>query len=328
MKKKQPTIIPIAGGKGGVGKTFITANLAFALAEMGHSTVAVDMDLGGSNLHTLLGISKQYPGIGDFLKARNAELEDLIVPTRARNLSFISGDGLSPFMANIPYAQKIRLISRIKKIPAEYILLDLGAGTSFNTLDFFRISRHGLVVTTPEYTSMMSMLLFLKLFLLRIIDRTFSKNRPVRDLLHSLYKRSMNEQHMDVPSIKSEIQAVDKEAEKTVTKLCREYRPRVIFNMGRNPEQAVSAKHVTNNLKQVLSLEVDHLGFIFSDRAVSNSIEKRIIFLPNYKKSMAALNIRKTAERIVKFGGNPIEDSARLLEDHTRRVYEKRMAEK
>ncbi len=328
MKKRPPTIIPVAGGKGGVGKTFIAANLSFALAEMGHSTVAVDMDLGGSNLHTLLGLSKQYPGIGDFLKARSAELEDLIVPTRARNLSFIPGDGLSPFMANIPYAQKIRLISRIKKIPAEYIVLDLGAGTSFNTLDFFRMSSHGLVVTTPEYTSLMCMLLFLKLFLLRVIDRAFSKNKPVRDLLHSLYKRSMNKQQMDMASIRSEIRAVDKAAEKTVTALCRQYRPRVIFNMGKNPEQTVNAKQVSHSLNQVLSLEVDHLGFIFADRAVSNSVEKRRIFLPNYTKSMAALNIRKTAERIVKFGGNPIEGSALLLEDHTRMVYEKRMAAK
>ncbi len=328
MKRKQPTIIPIAGGKGGVGKSFVAANLAFALAEMGHPTVAVDLDLGGSNLHTLLGLSKQYAGIGDFLKSRSAELEELIVPTRAKNLSFISGDGLSPFMANIPYAQKMRLISRIKKIPAEYVILDLGAGTSFNTLDFFRISRHGLVVSTPEYASLMCMLLFLKLFMLRVVDRTFSKNKPIRDLLQSLFKRSTNDQHMDMVSLKSEIGALDKEAEKTVMELCRKYRPRIVFNMGGAPKEAEIAKHISKNLKQVLSLDVDHLGFIFADRAVSNSIEKRIVFLPNYKKSMAALNIRKTAERIVKFGVNPIEDSARLLVDHTKMIYEKRMAAK
>ena len=109
------------------------------------------MDLGGANLHSFMGLSNRFPGIGDFLKARRAELEEMLIPTENPNLQFLAGDGMTPFMANIPYAQKIRLISRIIKLQAEYILLDLGAGTSFNTLDFFRLSRHGLVVTTPEY---------------------------------------------------------------------------------------------------------------------------------------------------------------------------------
>ena len=138
--KTKTSIIPVAGGKGGVGKTFFVANLAIAMANMGYKTVAVDMDLGGSNLHFFLDLPKRFPGIGDFLKARSAELEDLIVSTEVPNLHFIPGDGLTPFMANIPYVQKLRLISRIKKLPAEYVLLDLGAGTSFNTLDFFRMS--------------------------------------------------------------------------------------------------------------------------------------------------------------------------------------------
>ena len=76
MMNKGPIIIPVASGKGGVGKTFLTANLAFALAEMGHPTVAIDMDLGGSNLHSFLGLSNQFSGLGDFLKARSAELEE------------------------------------------------------------------------------------------------------------------------------------------------------------------------------------------------------------------------------------------------------------
>jgi len=52
---EQTTIIPVAGGKGGVGKSFVTANLAVALAQAGKSVIAVDADLGNSNLHTLLG---------------------------------------------------------------------------------------------------------------------------------------------------------------------------------------------------------------------------------------------------------------------------------
>jgi len=85
-------------------KTFFTANLAIALAEKGHPTIAVDMDLGGANLHLFLGLPNRFPGIGNFLKARSAELEEMLVPTEIPNLQFLPGDGLSPFMANIPHA--------------------------------------------------------------------------------------------------------------------------------------------------------------------------------------------------------------------------------
>ena len=77
MNNPEGVIIPVASGKGGVGKTFIAANLAIALAEMGHRVIAVDLDLGGSNLHSFLGLSNRHPGIGDFLKARTAELDEL-----------------------------------------------------------------------------------------------------------------------------------------------------------------------------------------------------------------------------------------------------------
>ncbi len=89
MVEANPTIIPVAAGKGGVGKSFLTANLAIALAELGHSTIAVDMDLGGSNLHSFLGMQNRYPGIGDYLQARLGSLETLLVPTRVPHLSFL-----------------------------------------------------------------------------------------------------------------------------------------------------------------------------------------------------------------------------------------------
>jgi flagellar biosynthesis protein FlhG len=83
----QPAIIiPVAGGKGGVGKTHITANLALALADQGYATIAVDLDLGNSNLHSLLGLPNQYPGIGDFLRIGQDPLEHFLVQTDHPNL--------------------------------------------------------------------------------------------------------------------------------------------------------------------------------------------------------------------------------------------------
>jgi flagellar biosynthesis protein FlhG len=67
---------------------------------LGHRVIAVDLDFGGSNLHSFLGLSNRHPGVGDFLKARSAELDELLVSSDNPNLFFLPGDGKTPFMAN------------------------------------------------------------------------------------------------------------------------------------------------------------------------------------------------------------------------------------
>ena len=61
--RNKSKIIPIAGGKGGIGKSLIAANLSIALAQLGHSTIVIDLDLGGSNLHLMLGLQNENKGI-------------------------------------------------------------------------------------------------------------------------------------------------------------------------------------------------------------------------------------------------------------------------
>lgn len=321
---KRAKIIPIASGKGGVGKSFLTANLAFALAEMGHQTVAVDMDLGGSNLHSFLGFSNGFPGVGDFLKARTAELEELLVATETPNLQFLAGDGMTPFMANIPYAQKIRLISRIVKLPAEYILLDLGAGTSFNTLDFFRLSRYGIVITTPEYPAVMSMLAFLKHFVLRVIEGNFTTNYRIREILRLLYKKPMNGQQSTIRKVFSEITAVDAEAGEIVSAVFQDYRPRVIFNMGTHPDEVKIADQIDLSLKNILCLEADYFGFIFDDPTIRESIRKRTPFIPNCRNGMGSESITRIAERIVKFLEQKVKNSAEHILSHARDIWKQK----
>ena len=170
------TIIPIASGKGGVGKSFMAANLAVALAELGKKVIVADLDFGGSNLHTCLGINNKHPGIGDFIRARYSNLEDLLVETGNDNLKFLAGDVRSPFLANMHHAQKMRLIYNLKQLKFEYLILDLGSGSTYNTLDFFSMTQLGMIISTTEHTSTMNMLTFLKLFAFRVIERSLPKN--------------------------------------------------------------------------------------------------------------------------------------------------------
>ena len=177
---KEMTIIPVASGKGGVGKSVITANLSVSLAEKGCRVVAVDLDLGGSNLHTCLGLDNNNPGIGDYLRAHYGNLDELLVDTYHPNLKFLAGDARSPLMANLHTAQKNKLMNHLRKLDADYVLLDLGSGSAYNTLDFFAMSYNGLMVCTVEYTSLMNLLTFLKNLALRRIEMQLPRNTFLR----------------------------------------------------------------------------------------------------------------------------------------------------
>ncbi len=316
----QTRIIPIAAGKGGVGKTFLAANLSIALAEAGHSVTAVDLDLGGSNLHCHLGVSNCHAGLGDFLKAHSVEFSELPVRTDVEGLRLISGDGKSPFMANIAYTQKRRLIKHLQQLDSDYVVLDLGAGSSFNTLDFFALSNHGLMVTQPEYPALINLLTFIKHFLLRRIEREFHDHREVREFMQAVYKRPMDDNETSIPALRRQIAAIDRNAGRSVAEIARRYRPRIIFNMGYSPDEMAFAKQIEAAAHEFLCVGLDFFGFIFHDKSVHASVSKRQPFLLGNRDSIAAVGIQRIARRISTFWDRPMSNSAMRIQADARRL--------
>ena len=89
-------ILPVASGKGGVGKSAISVNLAITLAKKGKRVILCDFDFGGANLHTLLGLKNNKAGMGNFIYRQSSTLGELIQDTGIENLQFIAGDCLFP----------------------------------------------------------------------------------------------------------------------------------------------------------------------------------------------------------------------------------------
>ena len=319
---QSPTIIPVAGGKGGVGKTLLTANLGLALAGMGCPTVVADLDLGNSNLHSLLGLPNRFPGVGDFLRVGTGTLENFLVETEIPHLRFLPGDGRMPFMANITHAQKVRLLSNLRTVPAQYVILDLGAGCAFHTLDFFSMVDAGMVLTSPEYPAVMSALVFLKNMLLRRIDRSLSHDPALTEVLNRLYVQPLDAPQMTVQTLVALATEVNPDAGKRIQDVCARCRPRLVINMGDHPDDLQMLDSLDRTIRQILSIEVDYFGFIVSDPAVRDSIRHGKSLLTVHPDSPAARSIAHIARRITRFWHAPIPNSAELLIKQTRKVFE------
>jgi len=120
----------IAGGKGGTGKTAMTANIGVALATMGYHVILMDADLGGANLHTILNIKRPKLSLSDFINRRVESLNEIMLNTPSENLRLISGGSDMVGLANIPYASKLRLQRHMEQLEADFIIVDVGAGTN------------------------------------------------------------------------------------------------------------------------------------------------------------------------------------------------------
>jgi len=93
----------IGGGKGGIGKSLLTANVGITLAQMGNRVCVIDADLGGANLHSCLGVTQPMATLDDFVTRQSEELQELAVQTPVPNLSLISGAGHVVGAANPKY---------------------------------------------------------------------------------------------------------------------------------------------------------------------------------------------------------------------------------
>ncbi|MCA9002600.1 MAG: AAA family ATPase, partial [Planctomycetes bacterium] len=143
----------VTGGKGGVGKTTVCANLGVQLAGQGHSVLVVDLDLGLSNLGLFLGVQAQHT-IEDAL-AHRCTFADC-VKEGPDGVHFLAAANGSESLANLGADARQRLIAGIAELSSQYdvVLGDSAAGVGSDVLHFASIADRVLVVTTPEVAAL------------------------------------------------------------------------------------------------------------------------------------------------------------------------------
>ncbi|NLM96237.1 MAG: MinD/ParA family protein [Halanaerobiaceae bacterium] len=155
LNNKQKTrIIAVASGKGGVGKSSISLNLALAIQELDKKVLLLDTDLGMANIDILLGITPNF-NLSHVLKGK-CRLEEAVVRGPA-DISFLAGTTGVDELINISSVEAGRLIEAASQMEENYdiILLDIGAGVHYSVTNFIMGSDEVLVILTPEPTAVM-----------------------------------------------------------------------------------------------------------------------------------------------------------------------------
>lgn len=264
-------VISIGGGKGGIGKSLISANLGIELARRGKRVVLVDADLGGANLHTTLGIDLPRRTLSDFIERKAQRIEDIVTPTGIENLGLVSGALDHLDAANPKYAQKMRFLRHVQQMDVDYAILDLGAGTHTNVLDFFLVSDHGILVLVPEPTAVENAYRFVKAAFWRRL-RSVASVYGYDPLLRAV---------MDGGTFKSPVELVatlserDADAGRNLAKHLAAFRPRLVVNQARTAQDAEIGQAVVSAWRKYFGLEMDLLGTISYDDEMWRSIRAR-----------------------------------------------------
>lgn len=291
-------IIPIASGKGGVGKSLFAANLAVALSQADKTVVLVDLDLGASNLHLALGMHRNEHGIGTFLTG-NSSFEEIVLQSNYKNLRFIPGDSELPGFAALKIYEKKKLISNIMNLEADYIILDLGAGTALGILDFFLLSPQGILITAPTVTAILDAYLFLKNIVFRMISTSFPRKSAGNGYLTKLQVDVQKMQRLYIPHLLEDLKKLDpKNCAKLEAKL-QSFKPRVVINMVENPADADMVLKLRNSAKQFLDVDLEHLGILSKDMAQDIALSSRMPVIVYKPDALISQGIYRISEKIL-----------------------------
>lgn len=272
------TIISVGSGKGGVGKSVIAANLALLLAKEGKRVVLADLDVGGADAHILFGVFHPRLTLTDFIHRRVESLDAIAQPAAAHpHLRIIPGTGETLATANLPYGKKQRLIRHFRRLDADIILVDIGAGTSYHPLDFFLMADHHLAVATPDPTSVLDLYRFIKLAAIRRVLSGFVARGAVSEALSDRDFGSVQE-------VIEEAGRADPNASETAARMLAGFQPLLIVNRLTGGSR-VNILQLKRLLKEYVGGDLGLLGEIPDDPAMSRSVRA---FLPIVEGDPAA----------------------------------------
>lgn len=278
-------ILAIGGGKGGTGKSLITASIGICLADRGNGVLLIDADLGTANLHTFLGLDPPKLGLSDFVTKKESTISGVITRTGINNLKLISGAKDMIGIANLSYGQKTKVLNNIKKLNYRYILLDLGPGTSFNILDFFLISHCGILITSPEPTSIENTYRFTKGILFRYLRKIISK-KVVRSLIDNGIRQKNGQKFESVFDLLETIEKIEPSLGDTISSYLSTLDIKLIVNQVRTSKDRAIGQKMAIAAKKHFGIPIDFLGNISHDNKVRKGLLQKkplMDYLPNSK---------------------------------------------
>jgi flagellar biosynthesis protein FlhG len=292
-----PRLVALGGGKGGVGKTFLAANLAASLAQAGARVVAIDTDVEGANLHTWLGVASPRASLADFVAGRVQDPLDLVVETPIANLGLIAATHGNLSASQPEPSRRIELLQRLRRLPCDFVFVDCGAGAHPATIDYFLVGDEGLLVLHPEPTSLENAYAFLRAAFYRRMQLVMQKHDVRERVREAMDQR--NARGIRTPlDLLREVEAMDPEEGRRFSRSMRSFRPRIVVNEVESAEEVKLGFSVRSVCRKFFGIEADYVGYVNRDPAVREAVSARRPLVEVRPRSDAAIYVQRIARKL------------------------------
>ena len=258
-------VIAVTSGKGGVGKTSLTVNLAVTLAKLGKRVIILDCDLGTANVDVMLGMHPRYSLQHVLSRQRRLDEVMSVGPHGVRVIS--GGSGFSE-LANLTDSRRDELLTTFASLEgqADVLLLDTGAGISANVLRFVVAAGEALVVTTPEPTAVTD-----AYALIKVVSQQTGGAQAAG--------------HPD-PNADVKLRLIVNQAASAA-------------------EAQETASNIISVAQRFLGLEVQFFGSIPLDRSMSQAVRAQSPVVESFPRSPASQAIERLAQLLIASDPNP-----------------------
>jgi len=291
-------ILAVGGGKGGVGKSMVASNIALMLAERSYRTLLVDVDLGAANLHSFLGMEGSKLSLSSYLKGEIDDFERLITPTAVDGLDIVTGARDSLDVADMEGENLLRLQKALYGMNYDYILLDLGPGTSANVLDILFFSDYVIIITTPDPTSVENTYRYLKALVLRRVKASLTEG-PLKGVLHNILKGVDSGKIKTIAELITRLRRAENTNGEFVGQLMGKTKISLVMNQTRRDEDRDAGLKIEALCKDNLGISIRYLGDIPYDEAVVESIRKRKPLSLNFKSTDVCTALERLVGTII-----------------------------
>lgn len=272
MSRNAETVVyALGGGKGGIGKSFITSNLALFLAKSDFKTLLIDMDFGGANAHTYLGVEGQGISAKNYFQGDVESLAEVVVTTKYRNLSIIRG--ASDWDEDFSFTSQNlnQFFNAARCLGYDRVVYDLGAGTGMETIEAFLDADIKLAVSTPEPISIENTYNFLKRVFYRALQNC-AETYNFQDSIHATMSRK-KELGIKRPSdLLKHLNLKYPNAGREIVRQMLSHKPKIIINQCRSPRDQKIGNSLAHVSRQYFGQNVEFLGHIDYDNRVWQSI--------------------------------------------------------
>ncbi len=287
-------IVAIASGKGGVGKSLLTANLGIFLATLGKRVAVCDLALGNANLHIFVGVERPRRTLADMMDAKSFKLGECLVETPVAHLSLLSGARDPAWAANPKSSQLTRLRAQVTKLDVDYVILDLGAGSAGTNLDFALLADKVIVMLTPEPPATELAYRFIRSLFIRRLRKASLGNAG------GLEPDELREYEGGVPSAIDILRRViATETPEQVAKIeaaMTQVAPLIVLNEVRSKSDSLLGPAMADAARRRMGLPIGYLGHLDHDDAVWVTLRRRRPLLVEHPES----RIAKCVERIAR----------------------------